>query len=286
MAETEPKKGKDELLKIVRDTGTEAASLVSKGRDLVKQGQFIHDLASHTEDFITCVPCDDNLPKEAWRDQKSQWHALHAGVTKANESLRNVPLMTIADSTSVATTTVISDVLVASLPTSAQIPARKAYQRYEEFLEESNLLQDLHTEIRRLSLDRCPSGGESCLSLLQKSEDAFKIPSGPEGNGIGVLIPLRESINRAYADLLSRRPRQGKAGNPGDKVRSICSQACHPAVDSAQIERLAQQADDLNDYLSGAKQGGMTRTQIREAVNRGLVFFLAFLRMIDETRLR
>jgi len=158
--------------------------------------------------------------------------------------------------------------------------------QYEQLLEKSNLNKELEKEVRRLNLTTSQGGHESVLSLVQQAEQAFNIPSVKEISPSAVLIPLREAINRAFDDLLKRRPKQEKAKSRRDKTISICEQCLRSGVAKEQIELLANEANDLNNLLSAAKQAVMNRNQVRELMNRGFVFLRNFLGIIDENKMR
>ena len=153
-------------------------------------------------------------------------------------------------------------------------------------MEHPNRILELETEIHRLRLTTTGGGGHSTLSLLRQADQALKAPSDKEVAPSAVLIPLRESINRAFADLLKRRPQQEKTKNDKEKVMSICKQCCRDGVEVEQIEAYANEAYDLTNLLSKAKQEMLTRDRVRELMNRGLVFLLAFFRILDEKKMR
>jgi hypothetical protein len=287
MTENKESRKKGELLRLLSDTEQQAQDLKSKGHEIVEQGQSIEDLAHCSKDFIKCVPDDSFLSNDVWDYQISSWSALNETAADANKAYdKTKPLVLLAvDSTNVATTAVISSVTIAALPTHERASARSAFEQYEHLLEQSDLIEKIKLEISRLGLISSKSGYESILSLVQQSNKAFKVPSLKDVSPSAVLIPLREALNRAIADLLPRRRKQEKARNHTAKVQSICSQCCYSAVDPRQIEELAKQIDDLNGQMSGAKQSSMTRDQVRELMNRGLVFLLTFLRMLDENKL-
>jgi hypothetical protein len=85
---------------------------------------------------------------------------------------------------------------------------------------------------------------------------------------------------------LPKRPTQERTSGNREKVRSIVKQCRRSAVKDEQIERFANEAFDLNDLLSDAKQATFTRDEVREYMNRALLFLRAFLQAIDEKKLR
>jgi hypothetical protein len=280
-------KKKDKFLQILSKAKYAAKKLASKGREFVKQGQFAADLAACNEEFIHHFPDDSFLSPAQWDDQIAAWNGLgqYADVVILqldNMSQFIIPAVT---GTSLASSTVISSGYIPRLPISSQDAARKTYEGYEQLLERSNLVSEIEIEIHRLGLASSAPESKSILSLILQSKHALEVPSMGEVSPPAVLIPLREAINRALADLLRKRPRQEKARAIQDKVRSICGQVCKPFVDGRQIAQLEQEAHDLNHELSEAKQRSMMRERVRELMNRGFVFLLSLLRTLDENKM-
>lgn len=285
--ENKEHKKKNQLLQILSKAKRYAQDRASKGREIVKDGQFVADLASCNEEFFCNVPDDSFFTPNQWDNQIAIWNTWLGQARVASTAYNSMQLEFLASgSASVATSTAISSLSISSLPADSQGPARKVLERYEQLLEKSNLNKELEIEIHRLNLTSSQAANESVLSLVQQAEQAFKIPSVKEISPSAVLIPLREAINRAFADLLLRRPKQEKAKTHRDKTISICKQCLRSGVAKEQIELLANEANDLNNLLSGAKQDVMNRDQVRELMNRGFVFLRNFLGIIDENKMR
>lgn len=284
--EDKQSKKRDKLLQLLGDAKHDAHDLTSKGRDIVKNGQFAADLASCTEDYIRCIPEDSFFTPRQWDDQIYSWTKWREEAGYALTVFKIQPLDFANDSTSVATSAAISSVYIPSLPQSEQGQARKAYEKYEQLLEKSNVIQELEAEIHRRGLAYAQTGRESILSHLQQSYQAFKTPSIKEVSPSAVLIPLREAIDLTLDELLKRRTQQEGAKGRGDKMLSICRQCSRDGVSISQIDQLAYQAGELNDLLSGSKQDTMTRDRVRELMNRGFIFLRSFLKIIDENKLR
>lgn len=280
-------KQKDKLLQILSKTKRAAEEVASKGREFVKQGQYAADLAACNAEFIRHFPNDSFLSPRQWDDQIAAWNRLGECADGVISALDDTPqwLISTVNSASVSTSTVISSVYIPCLPTSSQDAAQKTYERYEQLLEGSNLVSEIEIEIRRLGLASSIAESESTLSLILQSKHALEVPSMEGVSPPAVLIPLREAINRSLADLLRKRPRQEKASAVQVKVHSICDQCCKPSVDGRQIRQLEQEACDLIDELSEAKQRSMTRERVRELMNRGFLFLLSLLRALDENKM-
>lgn len=280
-------KKKNELLDILKNVKRDADDITSKGREIVKQGQLISDLASANEEYINCIPDDSGLPQNRWDTQINSWGRLHDYASTAITIYGKMDRLTFAtDSTSVSSSAAISTVHIPNLPPPSQEPARNAFKKFYNIIEKSNQVKDLETEIQRLGLTTSHPNSESILSLLTQADQSFKVPSFMEVSPMAVLIPLREAINRTFADLLPRRREQEKTKNNHEKVHSICSQCSHDEVDDAHIEQLATEAVDLNKLLSEAKQESMNRDSVRELLDRGFLFLRSFLRTLDGNKMK
>jgi hypothetical protein len=261
--EDEQSKKRDKLLQILGEVKRDAHDLTSKGRDIVKIGQFAADLANCTEDYIRCIPEDSFFTSRQWDDQIDSWIKWREGAGYALKVFKIQPIEFANNSTSVATSAAISSVYISFLPQSVQGQARKAYEKYEQLLEQSNVIQELEAEIHRLGMAHAKTGRTSILSHLQQSYQAYKTPSTKEVSPSAVLIPLREAIDLALDELLKRRTQQEGAKGRKDKMISICRQCSRDGVSMSQIDQLANQVGELNDLLSGSKQDAMSRDLIQ-----------------------
>lgn len=280
-------KKKDELLDILKNVKRDAHDITSKGREIVEKGQYMSDLASCNEEYIRCLPNDSALSQKQWDTQINSWGRLHNVATSAIDIYGKMDHLNFAtDSTSVSSSAAISTVAIPNLPPPSQEPARQAFARFSNIIEKSNQIKEIEHEIDRLGLTVSPLNRESILSLLSQAEKSFKAPSVLGVSPTAVLIPIREAINRAFADLLPKRLKQETAKRIHEKVQSMCSQCSHDEVDNTQIELLATEAFDLINLLSTAKQETMNRETVREYMNRGFLFLRSFLRTLDENKLK
>jgi hypothetical protein len=238
---------KDEFLHILKDVNNDAQNMIAKGREIVEQGQFIADLASCNEEYISCIPDDSALSQKQWNNQIASWGRLHTYASSANSIYGTVDRLHFAtDSSSVASSAAISVACIPSLPPPSQEPARRAFERFELIIEKSNMLQKVEREIKRLALTTSTTDSQSILSLLTQADQAFRVPSISGVSPMAVLLPLREAINRIFADLLLRRQSQEKTKNNKEKVFSICTQTSFRGVDKTHIDQLADEAIELN----------------------------------------
>jgi hypothetical protein len=69
-------------------------------------------------------------------------------------------------------------------------------------------------------------------------------------------------------------------------VVSIGGQCHRGTLDTAYFERLGDEAKNLNGQLSDAKQGAISRDQVKYLFSKALLFLGSFLGSIDDTKLR
>ncbi len=279
-------KKKKELLQVLNDVDNNAQSLKSKGIKIVERGQYISDLCHHNKEFIELIPNDSHLLPERWENQVFTWQ----NVNKQLIDINSKHDLVLTDSSSLSATVssgyMISTEIISNLPQDIQVSAMPIFYKYEQFIEQSPLFQKINYEISRIGLPTDSTNKESAVSLLKQAGQAFKSPSVEGVSPSAVLIPLREAINCILSDLLPKRPKQEIAKGNKEKVRSICRQCSFEGIDSKQIEILANEVHVLNALLSGAKQNKFTRDHVRELLNRGLVFLLSLLQMIDNQKIR
>jgi hypothetical protein len=144
--------------------------------------------------------------------------------------------------------------MVSSTPLwSAPLPAdvEAAKRRLHQTLERFPLAEQAQSLMQRLGLDRRSGSRRAPLELLAEARGALEVPAFTHGALTSVLIPLRECIEAAIAELLRRRPTQEPAGKAQEKLRSIGRQCHRDGLDAAYFERLALESEALLDDLSG-----------------------------------
>lgn len=277
---------KIKLIELIKKTEKEADILTSQGRSLIQHGQHISDLANYTNKFIQLVPDDSFYTPQQWDSYCSEWGNAYNRIDATNQLLGDTKsLVFTVNSTATASGTAVSSVIIPILPENVQEEAWSVYESFEQVIEQTDFLVEIEKEIKRLKLSS-PKNKESIFSLIQQGKNSFSAPSVKDISPAAVLIPIREAINRTFADLLPKRPIQEKSSGNREKVSSICTQCCQFDIKAEQIEHLANEAYNLNDLLSGAKQTKLNRDEVREYMNRALLFLLTFLQAIDENKLR
>jgi hypothetical protein len=73
----------------------------------------------------------------------------------------------------------------------------------------------------RLGLDRRSGNDRPALDLLHEAKSAMDRPVLGDGGPTSVLIPLRESIDAAIAELVRRRAKQEPVKGWKEKVVSV-----------------------------------------------------------------
>src|SRR2546425_4128039 len=162
-----------------------------------------------------------------------------------------------------------------------QADVEGAKSRLQQTLERFPLTEQAQSSMRRLGLDRRGGSRRAPPELLAQARGALELPGFQEGGPASVLIPLRERIEAAIAELLRRRPTQEPAGKAREKLTSLGRQCRRDGLDEAYFERRAVEADPLLNDLSGAKQGDMPRERVNELFHRGLLFLNSLLDGMD-----
>jgi hypothetical protein len=277
---------KDELLRSISEAEAEGLRLERLGREAQHGGRFVVDFAQVARDAYSSAS-PDVVSSVNLDDQIGSWRSLTQSLRGAADGLgSNVRTVYSATMGTMNSTSSMFWVMSAE-PVLANLGFQDARQRYFRLREIPSLIEDIRSSMKRLGLTSPAFSQRSPLDLLEESEAVLNRPPVRDGRPTSTLIPLRGAIERTFAVLLSRRPRQeGDSKKWSGKVRSIGSQCCRSGFSIDDLNRLVDTADALNVDLSGAKEDEMTREQQRELFYRGLVFLDTFLLDIDEKRLR
>jgi hypothetical protein len=262
-----------------------AESLEGLAQDTVQHARFARDAAGPMRDIVSQLPADSLLPKQ-WEDQKQvvrSWLEV-AGQVQTTRTLINTFGATSYAAINTTSSTLFMKVGSIQSPTPIM---QVATAKLNQIFERTPLVETARASMRRLRLDdRGESDRQTPLEILDQAKAALDRPSLPERESLSVLIGLRECINAAIGKLLLRRPRQEPASKPRDKLTSLGCQSARPGLRVGHFEGLATEWDSLSNDLAGAKQGRLSRQQVSELFNRGVLFLNALLESIDETKLR
>lgn len=279
-------KKRDKLIDLMTRTEVESGGVVSKYQSYVKEAQFTVDFASAYKDVVIRFPDDSVLSPQEWDDQISAWSETLKRAQYANNSTEGLQFVSSALTSSNSTAGAVSYRVISRLPSANQYDAARSYERVQGVLSARNFIADIEKECTRLGIKPSKPGAESVLALLRHGKQAYDVPSSGRISAAAVLIPIRSAIDAACAELLQRRPQQEKTGGLPQKVRLICEQCHLPHIKPTDIGILERRANSLHDELSRAKEAAMRREEVRELMNNAFLFFLDFLQMIDENKLK
>lgn len=278
MSDEQKKEKKKELLDLLVEAPDKAERLRSLGRGIQQSAQLAREVAGPMREIVSEVPAE-SVPLEEWTHQVSVWSSWHDAANKLEGSITLANTFSAMSSgvfsTSASAVSVIGPFMLAQGPQTE--PAKSQLNRV---LARAPLAEDAQSAMRRLKLDRRAGDNRTPMELLEEARTAFG--SGPAS----ALLPLRECIQAAIADLLRRRATQEPAGKFSEKMASLAGQCARDGLTDVHFEGLAIDGKRLLDTLSGAKQAGMSPEKVSELFYQGLAFLNALLDSIDETRLK
>ena len=170
-------KKKEKLLSTLAVVKKDAKELTQKGRETIEQAQFVHDLASCTEEFIRCVPNDSALPGDAWEGEASMWNHWHERAQSFSIEISGIEALSSAtDAAALTTSSVISEENIHKLPNDSQSLATNAKDKFYQLIAESNLYQQVkqyQIQLKEYILSKDSNDPES-LHLLSPNKDVVK----------------------------------------------------------------------------------------------------------------
>lgn len=279
---TDDSKHKQRLLRVLDEAERRSSDLRLLAQDLVRSSNFSGSLAHSLHDVVVAAPDDSALPVGTWVELTDSWIAHNERTEAISKSL-------IAGST--VTATAQAAALTTTLSTrqfSAWIARADpdAVANLEALLHRPTLEEEVRRELKRLRLDVPRPASRSAADLVGEALSSLQQPAGSAPGPASVLIPARESIHLSIADLLQRRPVQEPAKKLADKVSSIGRQLGWHDLPVDHFDRLAQNAENLIDRLSGAKQKAFSATELSSEVDSVLQFHRTFLSSLDDTKVR
>jgi hypothetical protein len=140
--------------------------------------------------------------------------------------------------------------------------------------------------IKAFRLDTPPSGKKSVLHLFESALEAYKSPVTQNNPVITSLIPMREAIELAVAELLKKRPHQEPAKNDYEKILSIGKQLQKDDIDIETIQAWANQWKELKDKLSAAKNQEMDRSEWGRILNLATIFLKSFFLGLEPEKIK
>src|SRR5574341_122908 len=275
------------LAEIVDAAEKKAENLKSNAQEIVREAQHLQDVAKVTKAYLKAVP-EGSIPSLIVEDQKAAWgHTLNR-LDESNRAVRSaMPFsFTTSATTMLSTSGLMGHEYVHLIPPERREPDEAARRDLHRLFERQNLFQSVELEISRLGLVLDMAQWRTALELLRQAQTAFAVPSSNVPSPDSILIPLREAIEQICSLLLQRRQNQEPASNDRAKIESICSQMGSRDLRIEDIERLVIEFSKVKKNLSDSKQRRLTREQIQERLNEGLLFLQALLRPLDRNRMR
>jgi hypothetical protein len=271
---------KEELLHILKDVDSEAATIESMGQGMIHAARLSRDVASPMLDIITNLPLGSLQPGQldgtlaSWRDWKESTHELK-GLQPAVSSFVAV--------SSGTTNTAVSFVSNNFFP-SQQVQDAKT--RLFQVLDRSPLVEQVRSSMIRLGLNSRGGNARTALDLLDEAQAALERPVIKDGGPTSVLIALRESIDATITELIRRRPIQEKVHGWNGKVLSLGQHCAYSGLRTGHFDRLGTEADGLMSQLSSYKQDSLSRDAMNELFIEGITLLKALLDSIDAGKLR
>ena len=271
----------EELLSLTKTTKEVSDKLMDKGRNLVEAGQSARELAIAFEGVATSSP--DGFFNEKFVTSIASGFKEFNSV--ANSQIQAVALdkklvqLAQGNLSSVAiTTSAAASLSGAGLP--------REWKAITELLHRTTDVGAVKRQMSDFGL-AVPRGDIcSSLQLFEAAEGALKRPFSDEGYATAVLVPLRESVQRAVDELLKRRAHVEKTGGWETKVVSIGQQLRKTEVSDDQLARIAASTHTLIDHLSAAKDHQMSREEISDLFDQGVSLLQSIFAMIDVEKLR
>ena len=270
------------LLKIISENEEVMDEIQKMGKDLVQSTQQLKDVSRPFYTFVESLQ-DQDRPKEWWNGQVG---AFQAAKLKADETLNLKKQGIILHATnSTCVNTVVSGInsfYVEPDDTKSAVfhihPSINMIHKVVSSYPHSNSIKE---SLDRLGISKDDKDHKSSYRHLEDANAAL----GQNVSVISTLIPLRESINTTLADLIRRQP-QEKTGSISKKLVSLGRNCGFDGLDEAHFQRLAKRGEEVMDKLSDAKSANLKREEIIQVFNEGQTFFDAFLKSIDEKKLK
>ncbi len=222
------------------------------------------------------MPDDSSLSTQGWDQMAGAWSAAR---NQARWTLGQLQGSTFSGTvfSSALTTSVtvsISDTFALKTPPTVELKA---------FLGRPVLFKEALDALTSFGLNVAPKGGRSPTDLLHEGHAAFIKPSATATSPSSVLIPARDSVTQALAMLLPRRPKQEPAKR---QIIAIGAQCGASGLDADHFVRLDKGWAPLLDRLSESKVASMEREEIAIAFEDVLRFHAAFLKSLDQSKMR
>jgi len=228
--------------------------------------------------LVEQVPNDEAWPQDVWQDLTTAWQAQDRSATST--------FALVGDLSSSATTAAVTLTTTASTAMiGGYVPRPEDVKALRSLLHRPSLFEQIRSSAYAFGLTGSTGGSRSAMDLLNEAAQALA-QSSPTAPAItSVLIPAREAINTALAELLRRRPKQEGTGRASAKVESIGRQCGRSGLATDHFERMGRDLDRLLDRLSDGKSRSLTPPQVSDLFDDVLQFLVAVLGSLDPMKL-
>jgi hypothetical protein len=282
--EGDPAKELDSVLGGVEDKGLK---LVKVGRQYVKAGQDMADVAGATRKLVQIVKAPPNV-----EHLLSDWEeaSVKAGSLLAHLESGDVTSVWSASGTAAYTssdTASYSEQYFRLVPEGQHPELVSAITDLNSVLERSADEEEVVRLMTSLGLDAAPAGEKSAVELFRTAHAAYAAPVTDTDPIATSLLPARESIRQVILGLLRRRPKTEETKKEWDKIISIGMQLKYDSIPRTQVSAWAYQWTSRLRYdLSPSKKEDITRDEWRIRLVRATLFLKGFLSGIDPSKLR
>jgi hypothetical protein len=273
---------KDELLRALDHSIAADAKRKAIAGEIVEEAAEGEAIAKATRTIVSSWPVSstrsDQLIRltEGWRLRADQSEG-------ALTRLQGSPVFQLSTATASLTTTMAPRVLSGWVGPEAEA----ASEQLRSILFRPSLFDEVRSLMTRLGLDATRPGFRSSVECLEAAHAALKRTGAGGPDPTAVLIPARESIDRALADLMQRLPKQTTAGSSAAKIAVIGGQCAADGYSSAHFALLGDTVTELRDDLSAiGKQKAASSEEIVRLFDASLYFLKALAEGTDTTRLR
>ena len=287
MENNEPKLPEEILRNKLVEAEEIGKEIASQGRDITQEGQWIVDLARVTRGITEIAPqfLDIESQIDFWDDINQKGTASLHGLLGVQRPLISGSGTASTASASVAITIGSANQAVPYLPHELQEPTKTAISNFYLVVSRNEVKEEVISLMQSFGFDKGIPGKMNAMELFLIAHQAFERPVSETDPVSTSLIPMRESISSIVAELLRRRPVQEKTGNNYNKILSFGLQLKRDELRENVVREWASQWDKLVDELSQAKQGGLSRDEWNQRLQRATLFLNGLLKGLDPSKM-
>jgi hypothetical protein len=252
-AEDHPEQGNEdkqkELVDLLKGITADGKKLEAMGRQAIQAGRLSQDVAPEMAEVYATIPAN-SLPRPDWEREIGNWTSWRASISQMSKYMPSITGMTVSSVNSAYSTASTSWF---GAQGNLGKPMPPAFANVTKVIERYESADKAIAAMKKLGLDNRGGMSRPATELLAEAKAAMERPLVGDGGPPSILLPLRESINVAIAELLRRRPQQEPTGNAKDKIVSIGRHCGHASLASGYFEKIGDEALKLLNELSGGK---------------------------------